>query len=1654
MHPSALNFGKLFFETYCSGLQGAVVHDVGAQNVNGSLKDVLPPHLGYVGVDFVAGNGVDIVLEDPYRLPFGDGSLDVLVCSSCFEHSQFFWVVFLEMLRVLKPQGLLYLNVPSNGSVHRYPVDCWRFYPDAGRALEAWADRNGQPAQLLESFIGERSPDGYESGGAWHDYVAVFVNDRQHAGEYAKRMLDVLPTYSNGFDSRTGSESRAAFLSPDHSELVARGQAVAAMRQEQTAAAGQIASLLRLQEDSVRAAEDLRRQLSERDRAIALQSDQLMADRLASAERIASLQRLNNEATATADELQRLLAARDQRLVALQETHDARMDEILNSRSWRMTAPVRKVAGVARGVRSGASRMLSLGHAHTNTQQQDAALIRESGEFDEAFYRSANPGLPAGLDVVAHYCEHGWRERRDPSPAFSTGHYLDGNADIRAAGVNPLVHYIVAGRSEQRSPNPMAERLLQNAGGDGLRPELAAEVAAIRGSGMFDEDFYRAENPDLATIADPIRHYCEHGWREGRHPCPDFDTAHYLELSPDVRQAGMNPFLHFVTCGKAEGRRTRPAAAVPKREELLAQEIEVIRSSGQFDAAFYLGMNRDIQPPPEDPLRHFCERGWREGRDPSDEFSTNAYLSVYKDIRDWGVNPFWHYLFRGEAEFRQPRPGSGVRYEGDIWFGRIDSDVRLLAFHAEPDWETVCSRRVVVKGEDQALLPQDDVGFYDPAASQTLRQQAVQAARHGVRGFCFDLASAAFAALLDTPDIDIGLCPVVDPRMRASLDATDRLLRACQDPRAIRVGDLPVIVARPVGALVDACSELMELRRSLVDQKIGPVFLLACWTAGPRAALAEAWAVGACDAVLDLPDAPVPRESGGYEPGESAGVDTVPYPIVATQGVVRVRDAREAGFPLYQTIAVGRDNTGVGAAHRLVYRRFHVGDYRRWLDAALESARAIPDPGRRFVFLQSWNDWNQGQVLEPDRQDGFARLNETSRALLGLTRAPMPKVSVVVPNHNQEPFLRQRLDSIYAQTYTNIEVLLLDDGSSDGSRTVFDEYAAAYPQITRTVYNETHSGSAPAQWARGIKAATGDLLWVAKSDDWCDISFLEILVRSFADEAVLLAYGQSVFGDEAGSPLERPYVETAHREVRRSLGIRNTLPDAGAVVFRRPVALALLDDPAWLAMQTAADWVLYLHLVRSGKVAYVPAATNHYRRHDGSSLAASHGAAALVRDAGVACRTVAGLYDVPRDVLERCRDHQRSLPATMTDVSDQDFDEWFDFAAVLRAREGRLPNVMVCTMGFYPGGAEMFPIRVANELKRQGVSVLLLSTGLNPREDGVRRMLRNDVPLLETPDVEPVKDAIEQFGIEVLNTHQWHVQKYPVRVPDVFAGVRSHVATLHGMIEHGNAFAVTEEELRAADRNVRTWVYTADKNLGPFMDLGLVQGRESRFVKMPNGIQTPRIEAIPRAHLGIPQNAFVLCCVSRAIPDKGWAETIAAVDRARSLSGRDIRLVLVGNGPVYDQYRSSGVPDFVHLVGFSEDSAGHYACADMGIMLTRFRSESFPLTIVDCLFAGKPYIATDVGDIRNMLSTREGVAGEVIKLEDWQVPVEAAASAIAGFATNHEAYLAASALVPCIASRYSIERVATLYIDLFREALDVPPVSEAAAHAELLAGAA
>lgn len=209
MHDTAKFYGQMFFKTYLADRTGLTIVDIGSQDINGSLRDLSSATDKYIGVDMAPGKGVDVVLDDPHKLPFADASVDVCLSTSCLEHDQFFWLSFLEMLRVLKPGGLIYMNVPSNGYYHQAPLDHWRFYPDSGLALVNWAERNGYHPAMLESFIGRQGRYG------WNDFVGVFVKDAAIAHSFPNRIQDELTSYTNG--RRFGDQlvTRCSFMTED-----------------------------------------------------------------------------------------------------------------------------------------------------------------------------------------------------------------------------------------------------------------------------------------------------------------------------------------------------------------------------------------------------------------------------------------------------------------------------------------------------------------------------------------------------------------------------------------------------------------------------------------------------------------------------------------------------------------------------------------------------------------------------------------------------------------------------------------------------------------------------------------------------------------------------------------------------------------------------------------------------------------------------------------------------------------------------------------------------------------------------------------------------------------------------------------------------------------------------------------------------------------------------------------------------------------------------------------------------------------------------------------------------------------------------------------------------------------------------------------------
>ena len=177
MHDSAALSGEGMAIKY--GISSGIVVDVGGQDVNGSLKKYfVNAGMKYICVDMEEHSSVDVFVKPGDPLPFEDGSVDMVISTSCFEHDPCFWMTFREMARIVKLGGYVYVNAPSRGPYHGYPGDNWRFYGDAGQALAHWAGRefvgNSYPMEVTETF--HIFPDNLQLSGfnEWYDYVCVW----------------------------------------------------------------------------------------------------------------------------------------------------------------------------------------------------------------------------------------------------------------------------------------------------------------------------------------------------------------------------------------------------------------------------------------------------------------------------------------------------------------------------------------------------------------------------------------------------------------------------------------------------------------------------------------------------------------------------------------------------------------------------------------------------------------------------------------------------------------------------------------------------------------------------------------------------------------------------------------------------------------------------------------------------------------------------------------------------------------------------------------------------------------------------------------------------------------------------------------------------------------------------------------------------------------------------------------------------------------------------------------------------------------------------------------------------------------------------------------------------------------------------------------
>jgi glycosyltransferase involved in cell wall biosynthesis len=206
-----------------------------------------------------------------------------------------------------------------------------------------------------------------------------------------------------------------------------------------------------------------------------------------------------------------------------------------------------------------------------------------------------------------------------------------------------------------------------------------------------------------------------------------------------------------------------------------------------------------------------------------------------------------------------------------------------------------------------------------------------------------------------------------------------------------------------------------------------------------------------------------------------------------------------------------------------------------------------------------------------------------------------PRVSVVIPTWNRRRRLEEAIASVLAQTYTDYEILVVDDGSTDDTR---EWIGGRYPESRLRYLHQENRGSSSARNA-GVRAARGDLVAFLDSDDLWLPRKLEFQVPLFdRNPAVGFVFCGSAKVDQKGITLEtrKPTAEFRGRAALAMIR-RNLMPTPTVVVRTR---LALETGPMYEDLHFGEDWNYWIRIAARCETDFVPDVLVHFRDTPGS----------------------------------------------------------------------------------------------------------------------------------------------------------------------------------------------------------------------------------------------------------------------------------------------------------------------------------------------------------------------------------------------------------------------------------------------------------------------
>lgn len=229
--------------------------------------------------------------------------------------------------------------------------------------------------------------------------------------------------------------------------------------------------------------------------------------------------------------------------------------------------------------------------------------------------------------------------------------------------------------------------------------------------------------------------------------------------------------------------------------------------------------------------------------------------------------------------------------------------------------------------------------------------------------------------------------------------------------------------------------------------------------------------------------------------------------------------------------------------------------------------------------------------------------------------AQAPMVSVLIPSYNHARFLAKRIESILSQTYTDFELIVIDDHSPDES----DEIIRRYTDLPFVTYirNEINSGTPFAAWEKGSRMAKGKYIWLCESDDFAERDFLRIGVEALegnqncvlfycnshvvdADSRVIGNSSEYFDGIWRDTRWKQPFVANGLQELRDYQIRGQTVPNMSSSLIRRDAFIQAYTKYL-KKYKLTGDWLFIGLVMQYGDVVFDPRSLSNFRKHENTA---------------------------------------------------------------------------------------------------------------------------------------------------------------------------------------------------------------------------------------------------------------------------------------------------------------------------------------------------------------------------------------------------------------------------------------------------------------------